>query len=70
MGRDCHVYKHDRKRLFISFDISKNNDSFTGYQLTPSQSKKHNETGIIGQFYEELPDKTSTMGQNNETNKN
>lgn len=50
MGRDCHVRKHQRTRIFISFD-SETGESFTGYQLTKRQSQNHNKIGIIGKNY-------------------
>lgn len=50
MGKDCHVVKYDRTRIFLSFD-SESGESFTGYQLTKRQSKNHDKNGIIGKNY-------------------
>jgi len=50
MGKDCHVVKHHRTRVFLSFD-SESGESFTGYQLTKRQSQKHEKNGIIGKNY-------------------
>ena len=50
MGEDCHVVKHDRTRIFISFKAD-SGESFTGYQLTKGQSLNHNKNGIIGNDY-------------------
>lgn len=50
MGKDCHVRKHHRTRIFLAFD-SESGESFTGYQLTKRQSQNHNKYGRIGKNY-------------------
>jgi hypothetical protein len=50
MGEDCHVVKHDRSRLFLSFKVDRG-ESFTGYKLEPHQSTNHDTYGIIGKNY-------------------
>ena len=51
MGKDCHVIKDDRTRLFLSFD-AESGHSFTGYELSVNQSRNHRKYGRIGQNYE------------------
>ena len=50
MGKDCHVRKHHRTRIFLAFDLE-SGESFTGYQLTKRQSQNHNKYGRIGKNY-------------------
>ena len=50
MGEDCDVVKHDRTRLFLGFK-SDSGESYTGYQLTKTQSQNHNKNGSIGKNY-------------------
>lgn len=33
MGQNCHVLKHDRRKLFLAIKTN-SRESFTGYQLT------------------------------------
>lgn len=50
IGKYCHVVKHDRTRIFLSFD-SESGESFTGYKLTKRQSQNYDKNGIIGKNY-------------------
>lgn len=50
MGKPCHVVKHDRTGIFLSFE-QYSGESFTGYKLTEKQSRNHDENGIIGKNY-------------------
>lgn len=50
IGEQCHVFKHDRTRIFLSFKED-SGESFTGYQLNKQQSLDHNKYGIIGNDY-------------------
>nr|QUS63743.1 hypothetical protein [Haslea silbo]QUS63948.1 hypothetical protein [Haslea silbo] len=47
MGKDCHVRKHHRTRIFLAFD-AESGESVTGYQLTKRQSQNHDKDGIDG----------------------
>ena len=51
MGQECVVLKHKESRLFVSFNAS-TGESYTGYKLTPSQSRRHDQTGVIGKNYQ------------------
>ena len=51
MGRACRVFKHDSTGLFLSFE-SKSKESFTGYQLSPNQSDRHDQNQSIGNDYD------------------
>jgi len=53
MGEQCHIVKHDRTRIFLSFKAD-SGESFTGYQLKKQQSLDHNKDGIIGNDYKKL----------------
>lgn len=50
MGQDCHVFKEDTSRLFLSFKVD-TEESFTGYQLKLTQSTNHDTYGSIGKTY-------------------
>lgn len=50
MGEQCHVVKHDRTRIFLSFKAD-SGESFTAYQLKKQQYLNHNKDGIIGNDY-------------------
>lgn len=50
MGKPCQVFKHDKTDLFLSFH-SDTQKSFTGYMLSPDQSRFHDRTGTIGKNY-------------------
>lgn len=50
MGEQCHVVKHDRTGIFLSFKAV-SGESFTGYQLNEVQSLNHDKNGIIGNDY-------------------
>lgn len=50
MGKSCIVYKHYGTDLFVSFH-SDSRKSFTGYILSPDQSRFHDRTDTIGKNY-------------------
>lgn len=50
MGFDCGVVKNPVTRMFLSAN-ARTGRCYTGYELTPSQSERHELTGIIGRNY-------------------
>jgi len=50
MGENCYVLKHMPTGIFLAFKVD-NEESFTGYCLSESQSIRHNLKGIIGKTY-------------------
>lgn len=51
MGKQCHVRKHQKSRLFLAID-TETKESLTGYKLTKGQHERHKEFHVIGQDYE------------------
>lgn len=50
MGEKCTVFKQMKSGHFVAFK-SETGESYTGYKLTPPQSRRHDQTGVIGKTY-------------------